>query len=432
MKYGGELLCAFIGCAFGCGEKALVDSDGGNAASSSSGGNSSGGPAIEDGSSSGSSSGTAGGVLGSATCGAAALGVAGEGGDGACGHDCLGGACSGGACQPVVLVTVPSPGIGSFAIDATSVYWTSLWTGDDGGALPTNGVVAKCAIAGSTARPTLLAAGQAFPEDILVSGSTLYWLDYNAASLMQCSVDCNGAPTTFQNWWPNIWQGGFAASATEVFFSGPQEDGLVEQCPVSGCSAPTTFASRQQTPTAMVIGGADLYWLDEGTMLTNPNGADVSDVNGGLMTCPVDGCDGGPAAIVTGLSNPDGLVVSGTTAYFAQGNSVLACSVTGCNGTPTTILSLPAGSGGVQGFAVDATDVYVADAVQAGVVFSYDWEIRRCSLSGCPNGSTLLSSTPYVSGGSFGGSGPVPGLVVDGTRIYFVSGDATQVLALAK
>jgi hypothetical protein len=100
-----------------------------------------------------------------------------------------------------------------------------------------------------------------------------------------------------------------------------------------------------------------------------------------------------------------------------------------CNGAPTTIVSLPTTSyDGIEGFAVDATAVYFEDAVQGPDPFAYDWEIRKCSLDGCPNGSTLLSSTPYVSGGS----GPVPGIVVDATRIYFVSGDAIQILALAK
>jgi hypothetical protein len=455
MNCGRQLLGVLLACALGCGGKATAESNGGSAASSSSDGSGPADGTIGDDASSagadGSTPGIAGNVLGGATCGGPPPAVAGEDvlpdgtltnedsgcadtqadphNCGTCGHDCLGGACSGGTCQPAVLVAVPSPGIGSFAVDATSVYWTRLWTGNDAGPVPTNGIVAKCPINGGTGSPTMLATGQDFPESILVSGSTLYWLDYNAASLMQCSVDCNDDSTTFQRWWPYIWSGGFAASATEVFFSGGGLSGygLVQQCPVGGCSTPTTFASQQQTPSAMVISGADLYWIDRGTMLTEYK--DVSYVDGGVMTCPVDGCDGGPTPLATGLSYPNGLVVSRTKAYFAQGSSVLACSVTGCNGAPTTIVSLPTTSyDGIEGFAVDATAVYFEDAVQGPDPFAYDWEIRKCSLDGCPNGSTLLSSTPYVSGGS----GPVPGIVVDATRIYFVSGDAIQILALAK
>jgi hypothetical protein len=335
---------------------------------------------------------------------------------GICGHDCLGGACQAGVCQPVVLATVPYPGaVAAFAIDTTSVYWTNSSDGSDGGTLLANGVVSKCPLAGCTGHSTTLATGQAVPEGIWVTGPTLYWVDYNVGAIMQCSVDCNNDATVLHKF-PDLGRKGFAANATEAFIS---YEGAIEQCPTSGCGTLTTFASGQ-TPTDIALGAAGVTWIDLGTLT---GGKAVVYVDGGVMTCPVGGCDGGPTALATGLSYPSSLFVNGMTAYWAQGNSVVACSVTGCSGTPTTIVSLPAGNG-VAGVAVDATDVYFGDMSGNGP--PYSWEIRKCALTGCPDGSTLLSSTQYVSGG------PVLEVAVDTTRIYFVSGDNSQILALAK
>ena len=336
---------------------------------------------------------------------------------GACGHDCLGGACQAGACQPAVLVTVPYPrAVTAFAIDETSVYWTGPGDGSDGGTLLASGIVSKCPIAGCTGLPTTLATGQAVPEGIWVIGPTLYWVDYNIGAIMQCSVDCNDEATVLHKF-PDLGRKGFAANATEAFIS---YENAIEQCPTSGCGTIMTFASGQE-PTDIALSGAGVTWIDLGTL---PAGKAALFVDGGIMNCPLDGCDGGPTVLAAGLNYPTGLAVNGTTAYWAQSNSIDACSVTGCNGTPTSILSLPAGYG-VADLAVDATDVYFGD-VGSGNGPPYFWEIRKCALTGCPDGSMLLFSTQYLSGG------PVTEVAVDATRIYFVSGDATQILSLAK
>jgi hypothetical protein len=319
----------------------------------------------------------------------------------------------------VVLVKAPSPGIGSFAIDATSVYWTTSWL-DGSAAILASGTVSKCPIAGCSGAPTTLATGQQFPESIWVRGNALYWRDYNAASIMRCSVDCNDDPSTFLKW-TTIGYAGFVPTETQVFFTGDPGSGLVEECPASGCSSPTTFASGQQAPDELAISGTDLYWLDLGTVLSM--GKVVEYVDGGVMKCPLSGC-ADAAALATGLSYPSSLAVDGKNAYWAQENSVVACGVAGCNGAPSTVASVPGASGGVRGVAVDATDVYFG-AVGGGAG-ALSWEIRRCAIAGCPGGSTLLSSTPIPSGG------PVATIAVDAARVYFVSGDGLEILALAK
>jgi hypothetical protein len=125
-----------------------------------------------------------------------------------------------------------------------------------------------------------------------------------------------------------------------------------------------------------------------------------------------------------GLSHPSGLVVNGTTAYWAQGNSVVSCSAAGCGGTPSPIVSLSSDFSGIGAVAVDGSQVYFGVIVDRSSPAS--WQIRSCRLSGCPNGSTLLASTSFEFGG------PVQEILVDATRLYFVSGDNSQILALAK
>lgn len=315
----------------------------------------------------------------------------------------------------MVLVSGPSLGVSSFAIDATSVYWTQASTATNAPTIMPTGTVSKCPITGCTGAPTTLATGQAYPQGIWLGGPNLYWLDYNAATLMQCTVDCNDDATTFHKW-PSIGPGGFAASATEAFIS---YGGAVEQCPTSGCGTPTTFASGQN-PRDIALSGAGVTWIDLGTLT---GGKAVVFVDGGVMNCPLDGCDGGPTVLASALSYPNSLVVNGPTAYWAQSNSVLACSVAGCGGMPTTIVSLPASNAIVEAIAVDATDVYFGST---GDQTGTPWEIWRCALSGCANGATLLSSTPSGQGG------PLGEIAVDATRIYFASGDTFQILALAK
>jgi hypothetical protein len=334
---------------------------------------------------------------------------------GAPGHDCLGGACQAGVCQAVVLATAAS-GISSFAIDATSVYWTTSET-TSGLPPPSNGTVSKCPLTGCAGAPTVLATGQDFPQDIVVTGSTLYWLDYNAPALVRCSTDCSDNPTTF-NTWSEIWLGAFAVNDTQAYFTGMNGAGLVQECPSSGCTAPTTFASGQADPNDMVVGDANLYWLDFG-ISSGAKTPMYSD--GGVMTCPLGGCDGGPTALATGLSDPRSLVVNGATAYWADGESVLACSVNGCNDAPTTIVTLPPSDGQVLAVAADATNVYFGATTS---VDGFSWQVFACALGGCADGPTLLSSTM--------GGGAVGEIAVDATRVYFVSGDATQLLAIAK
>ena len=322
------------------------------------------------------------------------------------------------AAPAVLLATVPYPGVSSFAIDSTSLYWTTSYTGTDGGIEPRNGTVSKCPIAGCAGDPTVLATSQAYPQSLVVHGTNLYWLDYSVGALMRCGIDCADDAKALHTW-PEIWLGDFAVSDTEAFFSGANGVDTVEQCPLSGCDSSTTFASNQPTPKDLAVAASNLVWIDYGTVVVGRKV--MTYVDGGLMTCPVTGCDGG-ATLASGLSYPSGLAVQDDTAYWVQGTTIVACDVAGCGGAPAVVTPFPQGVDSVAGLAVDATDVYFGGRM---AVDGFVWQIWRCSRSGCPRGPTQLMSTPSAAGIR-------PDIAVDATRIYFVSVDGTRILALDK
>jgi hypothetical protein len=199
----------------------------------------------------------------------------------------------------VVLVTAPYSGVSSFAIDDASVYWTTGWT-TNGDPTLASGTVSKCPLAGCAGNPTMLAARQYVAENVSLSGTTLYWLDYNAGSLMRCGTDCNDDATIFYKL-PYLTGEPFAANATQAFLAGPL--GNVQECPTSGCTAPVTFASGQQTPSEIVVSGPGVYWINLVEVAAGRKG--LSLVDSGILTCPVSGCDdGGPTSLAGGMSRP--------------------------------------------------------------------------------------------------------------------------------
>ena len=315
--------------------------------------------------------------------------------------------------SPVVLVTDANP-ITSFAIDATHIYWST------GVSLAGNGQISKCPIGGCAGSPTILATQQLNPQGLVVSGGSLYWADDNAVTLMTCGVDCQDDATVVYNFDASTVRA-FAIQGSEAFFFGdPTTDAPILECSTSGCAIPATFASAQAYPSYMAATDAGLYWTNFGAQLA-PSGVWV---DGGVLTCPLEGCDGGPKVLAGNLSDPAYLVVNGGVAFWADSGftSVLACSVAGCGGIPTLIATLPSMSLGsdVSALAVDATDVYVC-------TIGSNMEILRSPRGGCPSRTTVLYSTSYK---------PDPQLsqaiAVDATHVYFLSANATQILALPK
>jgi len=346
---------------------------------------------------------------------------------GACGHDCLGGACTAGRCQPVVLVTVPQPGISSFAVDGTSVYWTSQFTYTDSGLVIYNsGTVSKCSLEGCTS-PTVLASGQKYPDAIWVGGPDLYWNNLNGFATMHCGTSCTDDATTYFAWedgsesffgWgesPDL-----AIGATSVFVS---TAGGILECARDACPTPTVFVT-QPNPVEVALTDAGVYWVNLGEEV---GGKSPGYIDGGVNGCPRTGCpDATPTSLANHLSYGHGLVVQGGKAYWLE-DSLFSCDVKGCDDAPTTVLASPELGPEIQEVAADTKDLYLGVAPDEPEGPDAGWQLERCPLAGCPDGATPLASTPLARTADYGG--PV---VVDVTRVYFVSGDRTRILALAK
>ncbi len=72
---------------------------------------------------------------------------------------------------PVILAAGQS--YPTIALDATSIYWTSL----------EGGTVMKLPVAGGT--PTTLASGQGYPRNIAVDATSVYWTSDGSATVMK-------------------------------------------------------------------------------------------------------------------------------------------------------------------------------------------------------------------------------------------------------
>jgi hypothetical protein len=337
------------------------------------------------------------------------------------GHDCLGAVCASCTCAPAMLTSELQWSITSFAIDDSSLYLTTLGLGPDagdGGPDGAGGAVLKCPLTGCVGSPTLLAGKQWYPQQLQLNASTLYWIDYNAASLMRCGVDCGDDAIALHSW-SYLNAQGFAANATTLFFS-DSRTGLILECGVGGCATPTTFASGQETPSELALAGDTLVWLNYGIYFVGPRKVEGY-TDGGVAACPLAGCDGGPTALAA--SPGTSLVVNATTAYWVQGNEIVSCAVAGCNGAPSTFVSLSDSENEVGGLSLDESKLYFAVNDMSGAGFR---EVLSCSLDGCAGGPKPLFAEQYYSGPDSLQT------AVDATRVYFLAGRGGRVAAVPK
>jgi len=329
------LTCGVVAC--GKANNAAVTNDirgsGGSAGSTDGSAGSTGGSAGSTGGSTGSTGGSAGssGVAGASQCVPGTGGPGGFGGDAGCESapidtdtDPTNCGQLGHVCDPVALAS--DQGLpGAVATDATHVYWlnsgSNTFTGCtfsptlpdvcSGNTVGTHdGAVMKVPLGGGT--PIALAGGMGSLRAIAADATNVYFVEYNQ------------------------------------WFTSPgvtDEAWNVMKVPLGG-GTPTILAERQAAPTAIVIRGANAYWVN------------YAGSSGELMTVPTDG--GTPRVLAEKQHELQTIAADSTNIYWADtpyggGGGLMTMPLAG--GTPTLLTA----ARGILSIVADGTNVYWID-----------------------------------------------------------------------
>jgi sugar lactone lactonase YvrE len=136
------------------------------------------------------------------------------------------------------------------ATDGTYVYWTAHDAG----------TINRCPLSGCSTTPQVLVAGMPSPHGLMVDATSIYWANEgtttNGGSVYRANLD--GSSTTL------IASGltsvsNVAADGTNAYWT-ETNIGLVQRCPVTGCSVPVNVAVGQSSPFFIVIDAKAIYW----------------------------------------------------------------------------------------------------------------------------------------------------------------------------
>ena len=248
---------------------------------------------------------------------------------GRCGHDCQGGNCQGGACQPVTLSSVINSPI-HIVLDDTNVYGINAY-----------GTVTRIPKAGGTL--TQLSPGDTTAQSpaphLALGAGVIYYTSFSGDA---GGIDGGAQGTVFDvpldGGKPQVLTTAnqpFAidAPATALFWSegnpgsGPYNTS-VKRCKLPGCtSVNTEVASQGGRIFSLVADANNLVWANAGTPPNTPDST--------VSRCTPGTCAATAAPLTTtppSPTNPFGLALDKTTAYFTTGGGFIAsCPLMGCS-----------------------------------------------------------------------------------------------------
>jgi len=269
--------------------------------------------------------------------------------------------CARGGCREPTMVAFGQYRSGAIAVDATNLYWTRAYID---GPVTIDGAVMMSAVSGGA--PWLLAAGQDGPVKIAVDATSVYWTNSgqtifqpgkSLGSVVKCAIGgCSGIPTVLAAGQP--YPGDIVVDATRVYWT-DYRSGSVLSCAVGGCGGSPTLLASGQTPGGIAVDATHVYWTNYGTF----NQAD-----GSVVKCATDGCGGTPTVLAAGQAGPNTIAVDASSVYWtnADDGTLVKCPLGGCDGAPLPLASVHIDAR-PNALAVDATSVYWTESVPNGV-----------------------------------------------------------------
>ncbi len=315
---------------------------------------------------------------------------------GACGRDCQGGDCKDGLCQPLVLVenrAAPQ----DLVVGGAFVYWVEQGTFAN---LAHDGLVLRAPIAGcappATGCPARLAEDQISPGGVALDGEHLYWPEHSDG----LSVTATG----------KIWQLDLRTSE-KVLMAGGQDrprkvavdgtrlywitaDEVRGRYVEGGTPGGVSIASGQASPVDLTLTATRVLWTSYGT----------SDYSGSVRLADLDGSN--QQTVAQSLQQPRGLATDPTYLYWTNaGNGTVMRSPLDRSSQPAAVVSSAATPNDV---AVDLDWLYWLEGGNAP--YYDDGRVMALRLDGSGGKRTLASGQRYPRA-----------LAVDAQCVYWVN-----------
>jgi hypothetical protein len=314
------------------------------------------------------------------------------------------GSSSGGSlpsCTPapgLVVIASGQPELGSIAVDATSVYWTS----DSVGVLKAS----KCGGAVTT-----VASGTGFGQVVVDSRNAYFLRDPYGADASLMSVPIGGGAVV--NVAAAPYSAALAIDATNAYWAASRQDGTADgtimRVPLEG-GTPITLASGQYSASDIVVWRGNVYW----TVL---NGKTSMGYGGQVLAVPVGG---GTPTVFGDKAEAGGLAINSTSVFWRatddywMGSTFEAIEAVEteplAGGAQVTLASAPhASTQFVPMVADDSTLYYGAYRPNVGPI-----GIVKVPLAGAAAPTTITSGVQELYG-----------IALDDESLYWLNGDGS-------
>ena len=305
---------------------------------------------------------------------------------GSCARDCLGGTCVGSECTPYVFAS--STVAHDMLVVGSSLYWvdemTTVWT---------------CSTAGASCNPTTLAGGQLVPTRLAYDGtSCLFWTNNNGGSngsIGSHQLGSTACPATITGLGAPQ---GIAADSTYIFWTDTAGNKIVRYPHGGGSQVPYTIPVTNSFPAGIALEGGFVFWAEDGA-----GNVEMSQEGSWVDT-----------NVTNGLSSPWALSVVGSTVYWVD------------DANPGSVWQYTSGSGASQ--VIGSQDYPIRVVGDTGVIYWTNWgsttnngELRTCDPASCTSPTLVKGSLQKPEG-----------LAITPSDVYFGVPGASEIYRLVR